>query len=53
MMELLEMQISSLSQEDTLEEEMVAHSSIVAWKIRRARQTTVHGVTKSQTQLSD
>ena len=29
-MELPEMQISSLSQEDTLEEEMVAHSSILA-----------------------
>ena len=28
-----EMQVQSLSQEDPLEEEMAAHSSIFAWKI--------------------
>ena len=28
-----EMQIPSLSQEDSLEEEMATHSSILAWKI--------------------
>ena len=35
---------------------LAAHSSILAWRIpmdRRAWRTTVHGVTKSQTQLSD
>ena len=43
-------------QEDPLEEEMVTHSSILAWKnsmIRGAWQATVHRVTKIQTQLSD
>ena len=28
-----EMQVSSLGQEDPLEEEMATHSSILAWKI--------------------
>ena len=36
---------------------MEAHSSILAWKIPLAEEpggiTTVHGVTKSHTQLSD
>ena len=44
-------------QEDPLEEEMLTHSSILAGKIpwteEPARLHTVHGVTKSQTQLSD
>ena len=31
--ELQEMRVSSLGQEDPLEEEMVTHSSILAWKI--------------------
>ena len=42
--------------EDLLEEGMATHSSILAWRIpmdRQAWQATVHGVTKSQTQLSD
>ena len=30
---MLEMQIQSLDQKDSLEKEMVAHSSILAWKI--------------------
>ena len=48
--------ILSLGREDPLEEEMATHSSILAWKIPWARGTwwaTVHGVAKSQTQLSD
>ena len=48
--------VRSLGCEDTLEEGMATHSSILAWKIpmdRGAWQATVHGVTKSQTQLSD
>ena len=48
--------VRSLSWEDPLEKGMVAHSSILAWIIpmdRGAWQATVHGVTKSQTQLSD
>jgi len=43
---------SILGQEDPLEKEMEIHSSILAWKNlmdRGAWQTTVHGVTKSQT----
>ena len=38
-----------------IEEGMATHSSILAWRIpvdRRDWQTTVHEVTKSQTQLS-
>ena len=33
MQELQETQIQSLGQEDPLEEEMAAHSSILAWRI--------------------
>ena len=45
-----------LGWEDPLEEGMATHSSILAWRIsmeRVAWGATVHGVTKSQTQLSD
>ena len=48
--------IRSLGQEDPLEEEMATHSSILAWRIpldRGAWWATAHGVTKSQTRLSD
>ena len=51
-----ETRIRSLDWEDPLEEGMATHSSIVAWRIpldRGARQAIVHGVTKSQSQLSD
>ena len=51
-----ETQVQSLSREDPLEEEMATHSSILAWRIpmdRGAWRATVHGVAKSQTQLSD
>ena len=47
--------VQSLGWEDPLEEGMATHSSILAWRIpvdRGAWQTTVHGVTKSLTQLS-
>ena len=47
-----EMQVFTLGQEDLLEEGMVAHSSILAWRIpmdRRAWRATVHKVAKSQT----
>ena len=46
----------SLDWEDPLEEGMATHSSILAWRIavdRGAWWSIVHGVTKSQTQLSD
>ena len=33
MQETQEMQVQSLGREDPLEEEMAAHSSILAWKI--------------------
>jgi len=42
--------VQSLGQEDTLEEGMTTHSTILAWRIpmdRGAWQATVHGVTKS------
>ena len=46
----------SLGGEDPLEQGMATHSSILTWRIfmdRGAWQATVHGVAKSQTQLSD
>jgi len=42
--------VQSLGQGDPLEEEMATHSNILAWKIPPA---IVHGVAKSQIQLSD
>ena len=48
--------VRSLGWEDLLQKGMATHSSILAWRIpmdRGARQATVHGVAKSQTQLSD
>ena len=44
--------VQSLGWEDSLEEHMASHSSILAWKIpmeRGAWWATVHGVTESQT----
>ena len=52
--EVQETWVQSLGQEDPLEKGMATHSSILAWRIpmdRGAWQPTVHGVTKSQTQL--
>ena len=54
MQETQEIQVQSLGWEDPLEEDMETHSSILAWRIcmdRGAWWATVHGVTKSQTQL--
>ena len=48
--------VPSLWWEDPLEEEMAAHSSILAWRIpqdRGAWRATVPGVAKSRTRLSD
>ena len=51
------MQFWSLGREDPLEEEMKTHSSILVWKMPWTEEPggfhTVHGVTKSQTWLSD
>ena len=48
-----ETRVQALDQEDPLEEEIATHSSILAWKIpwteEPGRQTTVHGIAKSQT----
>ena len=47
--------VQSLGWGDPLEEGMATHSSILAWRIhmdRGAWRATVHGVTKSWTQLS-
>ena len=49
---LWETWVQFLGWEDTLEEGMATHSSILAWRIpmdRGAWQATVHEVTKSQT----
>ena len=46
----------SLGCEDSLEEGMAIHSSILAWRVpidRGAWQATIDGVTKSQTGLND
>ena len=51
-----ETSVGSLGWEDPLEEGMAISSSILAWRIpmdRGAWQSTVHGVSKSGTQLSD
>ena len=48
--------VQSLGWEDPLEEYIATHSSILAWRIPMDRgdwQATVHGVAKSQTQLSN
>ena len=48
--------VRPLGWEDPMEEGMATHSSIFAWRIlmdRGAWWATVHGVTKSRTQLSD
>ena len=48
--------VQSLGWDNPLEEEMGTHSSILAWENpmdRGAWWATVHGVAKSQTQLSN
>jgi len=48
--------VRSLGWENSMEEAMATHSSILAWRIpidRGVWQAILHGVTKSQTQLSD
>ena len=45
--------VRSLDWEDSLEEGMTTHSSILAWRIPIGGGATVHGVAKSCTQLSD
>ena len=48
--------VQSLGQKDPLEKGMATHSSILAWKIPWTEEpgvVTIHGVTESQTQLSD
>ena len=52
-------QVQSLGWEDPLEKGMATHSNIILWRISRTKEpvglqwTTVHGVAKSRTQLSD
>ena len=50
---LQETRVQSLGKEDSLEEEMATHFSILAWKILWTEEPdglhTVHGVAKSQT----
>ena len=51
-----ETQVRSLGLEDPLEKGMATHSSILAWRIswtEEAGDLSVHGVAKSQTQLSN
>ena len=50
------MGVQSLDWEDSLKEDMATHSSILAWRIPMdggAWRAAVHGVTKSQTRLSN
>ena len=47
-----ETRVASLDQEDPLEMGMATYSSILAWRISWTGES-VHGVTKSRTQLSD
>ena len=56
MQETQEMQGGSLDREDPLEEEMAAHSSILAWRIPWTEEPgglQSLGLQKSWTQLSD
>ena len=51
-----ETQVQSLGWKDPLEEDMATHSYILAWEIqmdRRAWWAVVHGIAKSQMQLSN
>ena len=51
-----ETQVQSLGREDSLEEEMATHSSILAWNNpmdRGACQAIIHGITKSRTRLGN
>ena len=49
-----ETQVQFLGQEDPLEKEMATHSDTLAWKIPwMEKPGRVHGVTKSQTRLSN
>ena len=51
-----EIRLQTLGRKDLLEKEMASHSSILAWKNptdRGASWAAIHGVAKSQTQLSD
>ena len=45
--------VRSLGGEDPLEKEMATHSSIFAWTVLWTEEPGVHGVTKSQTHLSN
>ena len=48
MQETKETQVQALGQEDPLEEEMAAHSSILAWEIPRTEELQSMGLQKSQ-----
>ena len=51
--ETQEVQVQSLGQEDPLEEEMTAHSSVLAWKIPWTEESGGLQSPKSWTQLSN
>ena len=51
MQEMQETWVQSLGREDLLEEGMATYFSILAWRIPRTEEPTVHSVTQSQTQL--
>ena len=48
-----EMWVPSLGWEDPLEKVMAIYLSILAWRRNGAWEATVHGVTKSLSQLTD
>ena len=49
------MQVRSLGQEDALEKGLTTHSSVLSWRIPWTEEPDglVHGITRSQTRLSD
>ena len=49
MQERQEIQVQYLGWEDSLENGMATHSSILAWRIPRTEESGRHGVTKSWT----
>ena len=48
-----EMQVLSMGGEGPLEKRMATHSSTLAGELHEQKRATVHGVTKSQIQLSN
>ena len=48
-----EIRVVSLGLEDLLEKGMATHFSILAWRIPKTEEPTVHKIAKNQTRLSN